>query len=218
MTISDFSLKIDLRLNKSANNEYDAIWSDIKEEAANKAVTDWVRRQIRGKNQTQEGDEETTARVDDLQILLKSEPLRVSKKDRYYETEKIPSDYIYYKRLTPTVKKGECPSLDIKSYFSEEANVDDISYTTSSFDFEETSHTMVNNKFRIYYKNFEVEKVLLTYYRKPKKLNFNKLNDNIEFKDDVCEMIIDETIKIIASDIESLNQKSLAQERVENNN
>ncbi len=217
MTIADFSLKIDLRLNKSANNEYDAIWSDVKEEVANKAVTDWVRRQIRGKNQTQEGDEETTARVDDLQVLLKSEILKVTKKDKFYETEKIPSDYLYYKRLTPTVKKGECDSIEIKSYFSEEANVDDLG-NTPSFDFEETIHTMINNKFRVYYSDFEIQKVKLTYYRKPKKLNFNKLDDILEFKDDVCEMIIDEAIKIKASDIESLNQKNLAQERTENNN
>ena len=218
MTIADFSLKMDLRLNKSANNEYDAIWSDVKEEVANKALLDWVRRQIRGKNQTQEGDEETTARVDDLQVLLKSEILRVTKKDRFFETEKIPSDYIYYKRLTPTAKKGECPSLEIKSYFSEEANVDDNSSIQPSFEFEETFHTMMNNKFRVYFDDFDIEKVKLTYYRRPKKLNFSKINDIIEFKDDVCEMIIDEAVKIKASDIESLNQKGLAQERVETNN
>lgn len=218
MTIADFSLKMDLRLNKSANNEYDAIWSDVKEEVANKALLDWVRRQIRGKNQTQEGDEETTARVDDLQILLKSEILNVTKKDGFFETEKIPDDYLYYKRLTPTVKKGECPSLEIKSYFSEEANVDDNTSIQPSFEFEETFHTMINNKFRVYFNDFNIEKVKLIYYRRPKKLNFNKLNDIIEFKDDVCEMIIDEAVKIKASDIESLNQKNLAQERVETNN
>ena len=218
MTIADFSLKLDLRLNKSANNEYDAIWSDVKEEVANKALLEWVRRQIRGKNQTQEGDEETTARVDDLQVLLKSEILKVTKKDRFFETEKIPSDYLYYKRLTPTVKKGECDSIEIKSYFSEEANVDDNSPMSPSFEFEETFHTMIGNKFRVYFDDFTVEKVKLTYYRRPKKLDFNKINDVIEFKDDVCEMIIDEAAKIKASDIESLNQKNLAQERVETNN
>lgn len=218
MTIADFSLKLDLRLNKSANNEYDAIWSDVKEEVANKALLEWVRRQIRGKNQTQEGDEETTARVDDLQVLLKSEILKVTKKDRFFETEKIPSDYLYYKRLTPTVKKGECDSIEIKSYFSEEANVDDNGSMSPSFEFEETFHTMIGNKFRVYFDDFTVEKVKLTYYRRPKKLDFNRINDVIEFKDDVCEMIIDEAAKIKASDIESLNQKNLAQERVETNN
>ena len=53
----------------------------------------------------------------------------------------------------------------------------------------------------------------MTYYRKPKEYSFKKLNDVIEFKDDVCELLVDETCKIIASDIESLNQKGLAQER-----
>lgn len=90
MTIADFSLKLDLRLNKSANNEYDAIWSDVKEEVANKALLEWVRRQIRGKNQTQEGDEETTARVDDLQVLLKSEILKVTKKIDSLKQKKYP--------------------------------------------------------------------------------------------------------------------------------
>ena len=217
MTVADFSLKIDLRLNKSANNEYDAIWSDIKEEAANKAVLDWVRRQIRGKNQTQEGDEESTARVDDLQVLLKPEILRVTKKDRFFETEKVPQDYLYYKRLTPTVKKGECPSIEIKSWFSEEVNVDDLT-TLPSFEFEETFHTMMSNKFKIYFDDFDVEKAKLTYYRKPKKINFSKINEVLEFKDDVCELIVDEAVKILASDIESINQKTLAQERNENNN
>ncbi len=218
MTIGDFSLKIDLRLNKSANGEYDAIWSSIKEEAANKGVIDWVRRQIRGKNQTQEGDEESTARVDDLQVLLKSDNLRVNKKDKFFETERIPQDYLYYKRITPTVKKGECPSLEIKSWFSEEANVDDDIDPIPSFDFEETFHTMIGNKFRIYYDDFDVEKVKITYYRKPKKLNFSKINEVLEFKEDVCELIVDEAVKILASDIESINQKTLAQERNENNN
>lgn len=87
-----------------------------------------------------------------------------------------------------------------------------------SFEFEETFHTMIGNKFRVYFDDFTVEKVKLTYYRRPKKLDFNRINDVIEFKDDVCEMIIDEAAKIKASDIESLNQKNLAQERVETNN
>ncbi len=214
MTIADFSLKIDLRLNKGASNDYDAIWSDVKEEAANKGVTDFVRRQVKGKNQTQEGDEETTAKVDDLQVLLKPEVLKVTKKNGFFETEKLPQDYLYYKRLTPNVKKGECDSLDIKSYFSEEANVDDLRHVPS-FDFEETFHTLAGNKFKIYFDDFDVLKASLIYYRKPKKLNFKKLNDILEFKDDICEMIVDETVKIIASDIESINQKNLAQERVQ---
>ena len=61
-----------------------------------KAISEWVRRQIHGKNQTQEGDEETAMRVDDLQVLLKSENLSFRNKGLYVETEKLPADYLYF--------------------------------------------------------------------------------------------------------------------------
>ena len=218
MTILQVSTKIDLRLNKSASLDYDNIWSYQKEEAFNKAVIEWVRRQKRGKNLTKEGDEETDARVDDLQVLLKSEGLSSINKGFYNVTSKIPPDYLYYKRLTPKVSAGKCYNILITSLLKEEANVD-VLKETPSFKFEETFHTMINNKFHIYHnKDFKVEGVNLTYYRKPKVYDFKKLNTIIEFKDDVCELLVDEACKILSSDTENLNQKNLAQERAEFNN
>lgn len=219
MTIQDFSIKIDLRLNKGASHDFDNIWSEVKEEAANKAVLDFTRRQYRGKNQTQEGAEETTARVDDLQVLLKKEILSVKDKGVYAETEKLPTDYLYFKRLTPIVSKNACSNIEITSYLEEEANVDILIHPVPSFEFEETFHTIIGNRIHVYHQDeFVVNKTILTYYRKPKKLDFTKPSQILEFKDDVCEMLVDEAVKIIASDIESINQKQLAQERVETNN
>lgn len=218
MTVRQVSAKMDLRLNKGASADYDNLWPYQKEEAFNKAVTEWVRRQKHGKNQTQEGDEETDMRVDDLQLLLKTDTLIARDKGLYSETEKIPLDYLYYKRITPIVSKGICENVQMKSHLREEANVDDL-ITMPSFDFEETFHTMINNKFHIYHnKDFKISKANLTYYRKPKVYSFKKLDTVLEFKDDVCELLVDESCKILSSDIESPNQKSLAQERVETNN
>ena len=197
MTVKQVSAKIDLRLNKAASGDYDNIWNYHKEEAFKKAINSWVRRQIHGKNQTQEGDEETVMRLDDLQVLLKNDTLSFKEKGIYVESEKLPSDYTNFKRLTP--------------YCS--ANVDILS-SLPSFKFEETLHTIIGNKIRVFHnKDFKIDKLVLTYYRKPKEYSFKKLNDVIEFKDDVCELLVDETCKIIASDIDSLNQKGLAQER-----
>lgn len=218
MTISQVSAKIDLRLNKSASGDYDNIWSYVKEEAFTKGTLEWVRRQIHGKNQTQEGDEESTMRVDDLQILLKVDSLNVRDKGLFAQTDKLPTDYIYYKRLTPIVSKGRCEGVKMKSHLKEEANVDDI-IQLPSFKFEETFHTFINNRIHVYHnRDFKVDKAELTYYRLPKKYNFKRLNDVIEFKDDVCELLIDEACKIIASDTESLNQRGIIQERNETNN
>lgn len=219
MTLLQVSVKIDLRLNKGASSDYDNLWSYVKQEAFNKAVNDWVRRQKHGKNQTQEGDEETDMRVDDLQVLLKKDSIGYRDKGIYVETSKLPSDYLYYKRVTPYVTSGPCTSVKIKSHLKEEANVDDLVPSLPSFEFEETFHTLIGNRIHLYHNNqFTVNKIELTYYRKPIFYDFKKLTTVVEFKDDICEILIDEACKIIASDIESLNQKALAQERAENEN
>jgi hypothetical protein len=219
MTISQISAKINIRLNKDASDDYDNLWPYVKSEAFNKAVNDWVRRQYHGNNQKQEGDEETVMRVDDLQWLLKSDFMTIRDKGIYVETNKLPTDYLYYKRVTPYVSKGLCESVTIKSHLKEEANVDDLLPSLPSFDFEETFHTLIGNKIHLYHnKDFTVDRLQLTYYRKPKVYDFKKTTDVTEFKDDVAELITDEACKIIASDIESLNQKALAEQRGEFNN
>lgn len=221
MTLLQISAKIDLRLNKSASDDYDNIWSYVKQEAFNKGLNEWIRRQYRGKNLTQEGDEESTARVDDLQILLKTDGMTIRDRGLYVETNKLPADYLYFKRLTPYVSLDECEGIPIKSHLKEEANVDDLLQSYPSFKFEETFHTLIGNKARIYHnKAFVVDRAILTYYRKPIFYEFkpSKLSTVVEFKDDICELLVDEACKIIASDIESLNQKGLSDERGEKNN
>lgn len=220
MTIEDVSAKIDLRLNKSASGDYDNVWSYNKQEAFNKAVIEWVRRQRVGSNQRQERDEETVDAIEKLQVLLNREPvtLTVRKRGDFVESDKFPSDYLYFKRLTPIVSKGQCTGVTIKSHLREEANVDDLR-GLPSFMFEETFHTIVSNRARVYhFGDFDVDSVKLMYYKKPKVYDFAKLNSVVEFPEDVCEQLVDEACKILASDIESPNQKTLAQERVEINN
>lgn len=219
MTLLQISAKIDLRLNKSASDDYDNLWPYVKQEAFNKAVNEWVRRQYHGNNIKQEGDEETVMRVDDLQVLLKTDNLIIRDKGVYVETNKLPSDYLYFKRLTPYVSKGACHGVAIKSNLKEEANVDSLVNELPSFEFEETFHTLIGNRVHVYHnKDFTIDKVELTYYRKPIFYDFKKLSTIVEFKDDVCELLVDEACKIIASDIESLNAKALTESRDESNN
>jgi hypothetical protein len=218
MTLSQISAKIDIRLNKEASADYDNLWSYVKQEAFNKAINEWVRRQVHGMNMKQEGDEETTMRVDDLQILLKIDNLTIRDKGEYVQTNKLPSDYMFFKRLTPIVSKGNCEGVRIKSHLKEEANVDDLRMVPS-FKFEETFHTLIANRAHVYHmKDFTVDKVELTYYRKPVFYEFKKLSTVVEFGDNICDILVDDTCKIIASDIESLNAKALTEQRAESNN
>lgn len=216
MTIRKISAKIDSRLNKLASNDYDNIWRYHKEEAFNKAVLEWVRRQKKGVNIAKEGDEETDGKIDDLQILLTRKNLSIRDRKGYYESEKLPADYLFFKRLTPFCSKDNCSNIQLTSYLREEANVDNLR-EMPSFEFEETFHTLIGNRVNIYYTDFKIDKLQLTYYRLPKKYSFSKLDEEVEFKDDICEILVDEAVKILASDIESVNQKILSQERGEYN-
>lgn len=216
--------KIELRLNKLASSDYQNIDTWKKEEALNKAVENWIRRQIKGKNQLQDGDEETTSRVDDLAVLLKSEVLKSTTRDLYSEVA-IPKDYNRHKRVTPIITKGNCKLINIKSSLVEEANIDELLLDYSSrpsADFEETFHTKIGKSFNVYHNNdFTINKVKLTYYRKPSYihlLDVDKASEEWEFTDDVCEEIIDEAVKILAGDTENTIQYELADKRIELNN
>lgn len=224
-------IKVKERVNKLDSADYDNLECWQIREAFNKAQLEWVRRQIHGKNDTQEGDEETRQRVDDLQILLTSESLDVRQNELYFEAKHLPANYLYIKRVTPKVIKDNCIGKKIKSTLREEANVDEYlqDYSLSpSFEFEETFHTMINNTIRVYANyDFDVESIVFTYYRFPREIDFGQCPDitgnsgeeiNPEFKDDIVELIIDDAVAILAGDIESPNAVQLSKQRSENNN
>ena len=75
MLNSTIEIKIKQRLNKLDSQDYDNIecWQIV--EAFNKAQVEWARRQLHGTNIFKEGDEGSTRRKDDLQVLLETQSL-----------------------------------------------------------------------------------------------------------------------------------------------
>ena len=212
------------RLQKQDTNFNSNILDLEYQDAIRKGLNDWLRRQHHGFNQFKEGDEETEQRVDDLQVLLTSIPISVNNRGLYVETQKLPANYRYYKRITPIVSKGNCSKVTLKSTFVEESNIDDYlkDWTFKpSFDFEETFHTMASNKVRIYHNNdFTINEAVLTYYRNPAPISCLKKDyDKVwEWKEDVAEQIIDEAVKVLSGDIGDEGSYTLANTRIEANN
>jgi len=237
MNNTTLQLKIKQRLNKLASNDYDNIecWQIV--EAFNKAQVEWCRRNIHGLNVVQEGDEQSTRRIDDLQILINTQPLTVVDKLNYFEAP-VPANYFDYKRVSIKGKNDCCDERDFVVYLADNGNLDLLLRDKNkrpSFDWAETFCTLKDNKIQIYTNNeFEITSASLTYYRQPIKIQIEGCTDPYlstaaapvisatevpcEFKDDVVELFIDETVKIIAGDIESFNQYQRAQQAVENNN
>jgi hypothetical protein len=232
MLNSTIEIKIKQRLNKLDSQDYDNIecWQIV--EAFNKAQVEWVRRQLHGTNIFKEGDEGSTRRKDDLQILLESNALNLTDKEIYYFGN-LPKDYLQWKRVDVYAKQDCCNKRRMTVYFAEEADVSLLLRDTNkkpSFEWSETFATLISDHVNIYTNNdFGIDSALLVYYRQPIKIqiqgcvdpytNVQSLqNIQCEFKDDIVEVIIDEAVSILAGDMESFNQFSRGTETAERNN
>lgn len=232
MLNSTIFIKVKDRLNKLDSQDYDniACWQIV--ESFNKAQVEWVRRQLHGLNIVKEGDEQSTRRKDDLQKLLINEPLEVSKKNLYYEGN-IPEDYLQWKRVDIDANKDCCDGRRMTVYLAEEGNLNQLLRDKSkqpSFEWGETFATLINDTVHLYTNNeFNIEEASLTYYRQPTKIQITNCTNpytgetsteevESEFKDDIVELIIDETVSILAGDIESGNQFTRTQQSAERSN
>lgn len=232
MLNSTITVKIKERLNKLDSQDYDNIecWQIV--EAFNKAQVEWARRQLHGINLTKEGDEGSTRRKDDLQILLLTYQLNIADKEYYYDGG-LPEDYLQWKRVDVFAKKNCCDKRRMTVYLAEEGNLNQLLRDKAkqpNFDWAETFATLKGGDVNIYTNGeFDIERADLIYYRQPIKIQIancvdpytglaSPVNVPCEFKDDIIELIIDEAASIIAGDIESGNQFSRGTEGAERNN
>ena len=118
-------------------------------------------------------------------------------------------------------------------YLAEEGNLNQLLRDKAkkpSFDWAETFATLIDNKIHVYTNNeFEISDASLTYYRQPRQIQLqgcvdpytnqeSAINIESEFKDDIIELIIDETVSVLAGDIESPVQYPRGTQTAERNN
>jgi hypothetical protein len=237
MTNALLQIKIKERLNKLASLDYDNIECWQVSEAFNKAQLEWVRRQVHGANQFKEGDESSKMNIDDIQLLLTdtlSTPVVMIKNNIYYETNSLPADYLYFKRFSVNSISECCTEPRIMIvYLAQVADVDNLlidNFKQPSAKWGETFCTLSSNKIKVYTNDeFELASPVLYYYRKPREVEFrNCVNPSTgntiftditcEFKDDITEMLVDETCSILAGDIESMNQYQRNKQNSTSNN
>jgi hypothetical protein len=221
------------RLNKLDSQDYDNItcWQVV--ESFNKAQVEWVRRQLHGVNLTKEGDEQSTRKKDDLQVLLNKNTISNLTNKGDYSFVSLPVDYLQWKRVDVFAQKDCCDKRRMVIYLAEEGNVSLLlrdKLKQPSFEWAETFATLIDNDINIYTNGeFNIPEVQLTYYRQPIKIQILNCSDpytglistsnvECEFKDDIIELIIDEAVSIIAGDIESGNQFSRGTDTAERNN
>ena len=234
MENSTLLLKLKQRLNKLDSNDYDNIenWQFV--EAFNKAQIEWCRRNLHGGNMYKEGDELSKKRIDDLQPLLRELSLTGTETDTYFESNNFPVDtYLEFKTVTTQAKDDCCTPRSMTVYLAEEANVSLLlrdPLKNPDFDWGETFCTMLNNTIRIYRNtNFNIVSPILTYYQKPTLIQVlgsvnpytglvSTVNVNSEFKDDLVEVMLDDTAALMAGDIDNQYQQQRGTQAAERNN
>ena len=233
MLNSTITIKMKQRLNKLDSQDYDNItcWQVV--ESFNKAQVEWVRRQLHGVNLTKEGDEQSTRKKDDLQVLLNKNTISNLTNKGDYSFVSLPVDYLQWKRVDVFAQKDCCDKRRMVIYLAEEGNVSLLlrdKLKQPSFEWAETFATLIDNDINIYTNGeFNIPNVQLTYYRQPIKIQILNCSDpytglistsnvECEFKDDIIELIIDEAVSILAGDIESGTQYSRTQESAERSN
>tara|TARA_B100000780_G_C21108427_1_gene447755 strand:- start:132 stop:836 length:705 start_codon:yes stop_codon:yes gene_type:complete len=227
-------VKLKQRLNKLDSQDYDNIESWQFVEAFNKAQIEWCRRNLHGGNMYKEGDELSKKRIDDLQPLLIELSLTGTVTDTYFQSDNFPvNQYLEFKKVTTQAKDDCCTPRSMTVYLAEEANVELLlrdPLKNPDFDWGETFCTMLDNTIRIYRNTkFDIVLPILTYYRKPVYIqvlgavdpytgNVSLVNVNCEFKDDLVEVMLDDTAAIIAGDIENIFQNQRGIQAAERSN
>lgn len=233
MLNSTILIKTKQRLNKLDSKDYDNLECWMIVEAFNKGQVEWCRRQIVGTNILKQGDEQSRRRVDDLQVLLVPAPLVLTNRTLFYEAP-LPANYFEYKKIEVDAATPTCSTTrPMIIYQAEEVNVPILLRDENkkpSFDWGETFSTLVGNNARIYTNNeFTLNSAEITYYRQPTLIQITGCSNpytglistvdiESDFKDDIVELLIDEGVKILAGDIESLNQKQINEANSEKNN
>lgn len=224
MTYREAYIKLSFRCNKSATEDIGNIDNDEADEVINKALDEWLRRQVHGGNLYKEGSEESRMRVDDLQpLLVPMYKMSLKNGGIFSETSSLPKNYRYFNRFTVKHTPEGCSnSINLISDLKEEANVDvllNVDGTKPSLKYEQFFHTLIGNKIRFYHnKEINPTEGYLTYYRAHKKYSARKTEEEFELKDDVMELIIDEAAKIKSGDFDNVLQHQRNSASVENNN
>jgi len=227
----DIALKIRQRLNKVDTQDDENLPLYVIVEAYNKGQLNVVNRLLNKNNIYKTGAESTINSVDDLQVLLNSEPkvLTSIKKEGYYLTEALPENYLRYTRTTCIGKTAKCKAKEIFIYLQEEANLNtllDNNLVNPSFEWAETIGTIAENRIKVFTQNkFDITKVYLTYYKKPRNIDivgYFKKDGNPsttidpELTDDMVEMSIDEACRILSGDMQNQFSNQIAQQNLQN--
>lgn len=139
-------------------------------------------------------------------LLVESKPIKNSgKKNNYYKFE-LPVDYFNFSNVYAKATKKTCVNKQIDLYEIKDTSRNYIlsdEFTSPSFEYREAPFTFSDNMIKVFTSDFEVDNIILSYYRYPKQITQvdpenpeSELDDSFEldFDDKVIDRIISDTV------------------------
>lgn len=138
---------------------------------------------------------------------------------------KIPSDFFSFSNVSGVFSIGHCSVSDFNIWEAKNENIHELlsdKFNAPSFDFRETFYTIGEDSIRIFKRDFEIDKVFLSYYRYPKSIDLegyiktdgtSSMNVDPELDDKIINMILNMVEKQFA-----LNESEYNRYQVDSNN
>lgn len=139
-------------------------------------------------------------------LLVESKPIKSSnKKNNYYKFE-LPVDYFDFSNVYAKASKKDCINKQIDLYEIKDTSRNYIlsdEFTSPSFEYREAPFTFSDNAINVFISDFQVDSIILSYYRYPKQIiqvdpenPESDLDDSFEldFDDKVIDRIISDTV------------------------
>lgn len=128
---------------------------------------------------------------------------------------KLPEDYFNHSSLQVFGTKSKCKDIKIYSFEIKNDNVDEYladCFNEPSFEYRETFYTINSNNVSVYFKDFDISKVKLSYYRYPKQIDMegyinldNQISTNID--PEFSDRIVNRIIIAMAKDYSAINEE-----------
>lgn len=211
MTIQEVYFTFIRKLNRLSTNHRQNLPFGVFVDVFNEAQIKWATSILR----LEEGTDELLEDLEKLITPFRVKPLKA--KDYYFIT--LPEDYFHFKRSWSEAIQGECANR-LWNNLVESSQLGDFlrdPLYTPSFEWEETLAVIEDNKLKIYFDGFTINKVELIYYKEPPKIDiagYTTLNGSSQDIDPIFSRratlhIIDEAVRLAASDIGDIDTLQL---------
>lgn len=168
---------------------------------------------------------ESSDYIDDIEELLQPD-VKLTKLKTYPTKVDFALPTNFFKEVSSfsLCSRGECKNIRLTDWFIKPKNLDVLLQNDNqspSFDYRETLALLNNNKVSIYFNDFSVDEVFLTYYREPVDLDIKgytnidgtpSVDQMIDLEDINIEEIINRTAVEALRNYESTEQMQLQQQ------